>query len=332
MVPTRPLAVALTPMETRRDVVLHLAARAEQLGYDAFFLAEGWGHEAGVLLAEIATRTRRIRVGTGVLNVWGRSAATIAMLASSLGAVTNGRFLLGLGVGSPQLAEGLHEVPFDAPLDRLRDVTVQVRRLLDGKRIVPAAPGTTRPLRLGVQPPSPVPIYLAALGPKAVRLCGELADGWYPFLLPRSALGDGVRLLEEGAVRGGPGKPRPRVCPCLPAAVSADPARSRELAAWWVSFYLTGMGPLYQATLRRLGYAAAVEDVLAANPTHSTSEVPASAQVLLDEITLSGDGEDARAALDRWYEAGADMPAITLPPNRNLAELDHMLEAFRPLG
>ena len=77
------LAVGLTPMETRRAVVLHVAQRAEDLGYDAFFLAEGWGHDAGVLLAEVATRTSRITLGTGVLNVWGRSPASIAMLATS---------------------------------------------------------------------------------------------------------------------------------------------------------------------------------------------------------------------------------------------------------
>ena len=76
----RPLAVGLTPMETRRPVVLRLAQRAEQLGYHAFYLAEAWGHDATVLLTEVATRTERIRLGTGVLNIWGRSPASLAML------------------------------------------------------------------------------------------------------------------------------------------------------------------------------------------------------------------------------------------------------------
>jgi len=84
------LGVGLTPLETRRDIVLHVATRAEQLGYEVFYLAEGWGHDAGVLLAEVAVRTSRIRLGTGVLNVWGRSAASIAMLASSLHELSGG--------------------------------------------------------------------------------------------------------------------------------------------------------------------------------------------------------------------------------------------------
>lgn len=69
-IPLRRLAVGLTPMETRRDVVLHLADRAEELGHEAFFLAEGWGHDAGVLLAEVETRTSRITLGTGIVNIW----------------------------------------------------------------------------------------------------------------------------------------------------------------------------------------------------------------------------------------------------------------------
>ena len=327
----RPLAVGLTPLETRRDVVLHVAQRAEELGYDAFYLAEGWGHDATVLLAEIATRTTRIRLGTGVLNVWGRSAASIAMLATTLHEVSGGRFTLGLGAGSAQLAEGLHDVAFQNPVRRLRDVTRQVRALLDGGRMEPATPGALRPLRLATGPSPDLPIHLAALGPEAVRLTGELADGWYPFLLPVSALHGGVALLAQGAARGAPGRGLPLVCPCIPVGVSPDPATARRIASWWVAFYLTSMGPLYRGTLRRLGFGAAVDVVLAANPDHRTADVPASAQVLLDELTLCGDAASARAGLDRWYAAGAHMPVLALPPNRTIDELYHVLESLRPL-
>src|SRR3954447_12522283 len=103
----RQLGVGLTPMETRRDVVLHVASRAEELGYDAFFLAEGWAHDATLLLAGVPARPSRITLGTGVLNVWGRTPATIAMAAASLAEVSGGRFVLGLGGGSPPPAGGV---------------------------------------------------------------------------------------------------------------------------------------------------------------------------------------------------------------------------------
>lgn len=316
-------------METRREVLLHVADRAEQLRYDAFFLAEGWGHDAGVLLAEVATRTDRITLGTGIVNVWGRSPASIAMLATSLAEVTGGRFVLGLGAGSPPLAEGFHDVPFSAPVDRLGAVARQVRRLLSGERLQPSEERDVRPLKLAVVPEAPVPVYLAALGPKAVRLAGEVADGWCPFLLPISGLDASTRQL-EGVERGSPGGARPTVAPSIPTAVSDDPAEALALASWWVAFYLGSMGPLYRSTLRRLGHAAAVDEVLAANPTPRTYDVPESARGLLDELTLWGDADRARAALDRWYAAGAELPTLTLPPGRTVDELDHMLETMRP--
>jgi hypothetical protein len=88
------------------------------------------------------------------------------------------------------------------------------------------------------------------------------------------------------------------------------------------------MGPLYRQTLLRLGHAHAVEEVLAANPTRRTFDVPESARTLLDELTLWGGTEQAREALDRWYAAGAQMPTVVLPPGRPIEELDHMLDAM----
>jgi alkanesulfonate monooxygenase SsuD/methylene tetrahydromethanopterin reductase-like flavin-dependent oxidoreductase (luciferase family) len=326
---SRPLAVGLTPMETRRDVVLHVATRAEELGYTALFLAEGWGRDVSVLLAEVALRTSRIGLGTGVLNVWGRSAGTIAMLAASLDELSGGRFVLGLGAGSPPLAEGLHDVPFRRPIARLGQVTRQVRRLLDGGRIVPSLSGGAKPLRLALQPASRIPIQMAALGPEAVRLTGELADAWYPFLLPRSGVKDGLRLLEEGAAKGGPDRPRPQFRPGIPVAVSPDAAAARDLASWWVTFYLTSMGPLYAGTLRNAGYSEAVDAVLDA-AAEGANHLPDAAGVLLDELTVWGDAASARTALDRWYDVGADMPVIVLPPGRELDDLDHILAALKP--
>jgi alkanesulfonate monooxygenase SsuD/methylene tetrahydromethanopterin reductase-like flavin-dependent oxidoreductase (luciferase family) len=264
------LGVGLTPLETRREVVLHVATRAEQLGYDTFYLAEGWGHDAAVLLTEVAGCTSRISLGTGVLNVWGRSPATIAMLATSLHQISGGRFILGLGAGSPQLAEGLHDVPFTAPVARLRTVVQQVRRLLNGERIKSSSPSEHRSLGLATAPAPELPIHLAALGPAATRLAGELADGWCPFLLPSSALEDRIRILEDGAAASGRGRGLPLICPSVPTAVFSSQDTARQVASWWVAFYLTSMGPLYRQTLRDLGRGPAVDDVLGANPTHRT--------------------------------------------------------------
>ena len=323
---TRPVAIAITPMETRREVILRMATLAEELGYAQFHLAEGWGYDAAVLLTEIATRTTRIGLGTGVLNVWGRTPASIAMLAAGLAEASGGRFMLGLGAGSPQLAEGLHDVPFRAPVRRLEAVARQVRALLDGERLTTST--GSRGLRLAAPPKARVPLNLAAIGPAAIRLSGELADGWYPFLLPVSGLKEATCLLEEGAARVG--RPRPRIAPGIPTAVLPDPDAAREVAAWWVAFYLTSMGPLYARTLRERGFGDAVDAVVAANGRGVPPTVPPAAQVLVDELLITGDATAARTTLDRWYAAGAEVPGIVLPPGRSVEELEHTLHALRP--
>ena len=326
----RGLGVSLTPMETRRDIVLHLAGRAEQLGYDSFTVAEGWGWDAGILLAEIAGRTTRLRLATSVVNTWGRSAGTLAMMAAGLDAASGGRFTLGLGAGSPALAEGLHDVPFDDPVARLRAVTVQTRRLLRGERLEPSTGGAQKGMRLSVPPRPDLEIHLASLGPRSVRLAGELADGWAPFFLPVSALGRVGEALHDGARDAGRGGVVPVVHPGIPTAVSDDPAVAREMASWWVAFYLTAMGPLYPRTLRRLGFGEAVDEVLAANPTGRSTVVPDAAEGLLDELTILGGPVEAREALERWYAAGADQPLLVLPPGRDLEQLEFILETMRP--
>src|SRR5262245_38255779 len=197
------LAVAVMPLENRREALMGVAEAADRAGYDGFFLPETWSFDVTVLLAEAATRTRHLHLGTGVLPVWSRSAGALAMAAATLCSLSGGRFVLGLGASTPQLVEGLHDVPFAAPVARMRRVITQVRALLGGERVPLAVTTRARPLKLNVPEPPAVPIYLAGLADESVRLAGELADGWVPFLYPRSCLSGGVKLLAEGAARAG---------------------------------------------------------------------------------------------------------------------------------
>ena len=194
------LGVGFTPFETRADVILRLGARADDLGLDRVEVAEGWSHDSMILLAELAARTSRIDLGTSVISAWGRTPATIALGAAGLQRCSGGRFSLGIGASSPPLTEGFHGIAWDQPVARLRETLTEVRALLTGDRLPNPAPGA-RPLRLAVPPEVPVPIGLAALSPASIRLAGELADAWAPFLWARSRLQDGRALLQEGESR-----------------------------------------------------------------------------------------------------------------------------------
>lgn len=329
---TARVAVSLMPLENRRDVLVSTAAAADRLGYHGYYLPETWAYDTTIVLAEAALCTQRIDLGTGILGVWNRSPATLAMAAATLASLSGGRFTLGLGVSTPQLAEGLHDVPYEAPLARLRRTVAQVRALLRGERIPLAVARAARPLRLNVPPPGEVPIYLAAIGEQSVRLAGEVADGWVPFIYPRRCLAAGVGQLREGAARGGHADRLPAVCPSVPAVVAEDRARAREGAAWFVSFYLVSMGTLYRQSLIRQGFGKEVEAVLAANTPKFAGVVPPDAEGLLEELVVFGTPSEARARLARWHAAGAAMPILLLRPHQTREEIDFTLDALRPSG
>jgi alkanesulfonate monooxygenase SsuD/methylene tetrahydromethanopterin reductase-like flavin-dependent oxidoreductase (luciferase family) len=320
------VGVAFTPFETRTELIMRLASQAEALGLDRVDVAEGWTHDAIVLLAELAGRTSRIGLGTCVISAWGRTPATIALSAAGLQRCSRGRFSLGIGAGSPPLTEGFHGVPWDRPLTRLRDTLTAVRALLNGDRLRNPAPGA-RPLRLGVVPAAPVPIVLAALSDGSIRLAGELADGWAPFLWARSRVEDGRALLREGEARS-EAPNRTRVSPGIPVALGPDEASARALAAWWLSTYITRMGPLYPRMLsQRLGMTRGVNALIDAARDSDSPKLPAAAEDLAHEVTLMETYDRAEQAISAWFEAGADTVHLVLPPNRPDDELAQILAA-----
>src|SRR5207247_4331151 len=144
-VTSRRRGVGLTPMETRRDVIVRAAVLADELGYESFSVPEGRGLDSTPVLTEIALRTTRIQVASGGLSVWGRTPATPAVTAATLHQVCGGRYVLGLGASTRALAEGFHDIPFERPAARLRDVVTKVRALLDGLPARPRVPAA-RPL------------------------------------------------------------------------------------------------------------------------------------------------------------------------------------------
>src|SRR4249920_108216 len=194
------VGAGVTPFQTDAEATTRLAVGAEELGYARFGTAEGWTNDAVVVLTQIAGVTSRIGLATAVLPVWSRTPAAIAMAAAGLQRASNGRFALGLGASSPPLVEGRQGV---------------------------------RALRLGAPPEQPVPILLAALAPASVRLAGELADQWLPFLWARSRLPDGRDVLAEGeALAENPSTTEVSVS--VPLAIGEDEAAARQIAAGWL--------------------------------------------------------------------------------------------------
>jgi alkanesulfonate monooxygenase SsuD/methylene tetrahydromethanopterin reductase-like flavin-dependent oxidoreductase (luciferase family) len=317
--------VGFTPFETRSDVVLRIAQRADERGLDFVGVAEGWTYDALIVLAEIALRTSRIQIGSMVVNALGRTPATIALGAAGLQRCSGGRFTLGIGAGSPPLAEGFHGVAWSRPVTRMRETVIAVRALLGGERF-PGPVNGARPLRLGALPDVPVRIALAALSPSSIRLAGELADDWVPFLWARSRLGEGRPLLATGEKRAETAT-LTRVCPAVPVALAPTEDGARALAAWWLATYATRMGPLYPRLLsERFEMAVALDAVVEASADGRRPTLPTAADGLADEVTLMGTYDDAGDAIAAWFRAGADAVQLTLPPGRPEAELIEIVD------
>jgi alkanesulfonate monooxygenase SsuD/methylene tetrahydromethanopterin reductase-like flavin-dependent oxidoreductase (luciferase family) len=302
---------------------------AEELGYARFGTAEGWTHDAVVLLTQIALITSRIGLATTVLPVWSRTPAAIAMAAAGLQRASGGRFALGLGASSPPLVEGLHGLTWAEPVARMRATLVAVKALLGGARL-PLDREQVRPLRLGAPPEQPVPIILAALAPASIRLAGELADHWLPFLWARSRIPDGRALLAEGEAAA-EGSTATGVSLSVPLAIAEEEETSRLIAAGWLLAYLTRMGPLYPRMLRdHFGYADEVDALLEANANGGVPRLPAPAERLARDVILMGTYEEAGSVIRDWLDAGADTVDLVLPLGLPEEQLREMLEAAAP--
>src|SRR6186713_268917 len=175
-----------SPLET-----IAMAQEAEKLGYDSAWAAEAWGTDAVTVLAWIAATTERIKVGSAIMQIPGRTPSNTAMTAATLDLLSGGRFLLGLGTSGPQVVEGWHGEPWGKPLAKTREYVEIVRAALRRETLEhhgehydipyagPGATGLGKPLKLMARPLRPeIPIYLASISPKSVELAAEIADGW----------------------------------------------------------------------------------------------------------------------------------------------------------
>jgi F420-dependent oxidoreductase-like protein len=168
-----------------REQTVGYVLEAERLGVDSVWSSEAWGFDAITPLAYLTARTSRIKLGTGIVQAGTRTPAVLAMTALSMAALSDGRFLLGLGTSGPQVIEGWHGIPFTRAVTRLRETVTIVRMATRGERVVydgevyrlPLPGGEGRALRSSA-PPAEIPIYLATLGPKSLEQSGALADGW----------------------------------------------------------------------------------------------------------------------------------------------------------
>ena len=293
--------------------LIELAREAERLGYRSAWAAEAWGVDAVTPLAWLGALTTTIGLGTAVMQLPGRSPANAAMTAATLDLLSGGRFLMGLGTSGPQVVEGWHGEPWGKPLAKTREYVEIVRAILRRERLehhgehydVPLRGGTGlgKPLKLMARPlRASVPIYLAAIAPKAVAQAFEIADGWLPiFWAPtRAREVFPVERAREGF----------DIAPAVPAVLTGDVQAGLDALKPYYAFYVGGMGArsknFYNDLLARYGYArearAIQELFLGGHQAEAAAKVP---DAFVDEAALVGPVERIRDRLAAWRESGA---------------------------
>ncbi|HVV59757.1 MAG TPA: LLM class F420-dependent oxidoreductase [Gaiellaceae bacterium] len=298
-----------SPLET-----IELAREAERLGYDSAWAAEAWGSDAVTPLAWLGALTDRIRLGTAIMQLPGRSPANAAMTAATLDLLSGGRALLGLGTSGPQVVEGWHGEAWGKPLGKLREYVEIVRSVLrrdvvehhgehyDIPYAGPGATGLGKPLKLMLRPlRKEIPIYLATLGPKAVELTFEVADGWLPVWLSPTKARE-VFPFERA-------RPGFDVAAGVMVVVTDDVQAGLEALKPYYGFYVGGMGAkatnFYNDLFKRFGFeaeAAKIQDAfLAGNQRDAYALVP---DAFVDDVALVGPPERIRDRLATWRESG----------------------------
>ena len=304
---------------------------ADDCGYDTFWMPEAWEREAFSVLSELAARTSRIGLGTGIVNVSSRSPALLAMSAATVDDISEGRFRLGLGTSGARVVEDFHGVAYDRPLTRLKETIQIVRLLLSGQRAdFEGQCFRLERFKLGFKPlRSDIPIYVAALSPKSLRLLGETADGWLPTHWPREHLSDGMREIAEGAARAEREPSLIEAAPFVNVIVDDDISRARAAARLPLAYYVGGMGEYYHASLSRLGFSAEADGIRKAWQAGRPREaIKAVSDRLIDQVAICGPLERCRAKLDEMYEAGATLPLIPIPPEGSPADKRRIIESL----
>jgi F420-dependent oxidoreductase-like protein len=328
---------------------LGFAQESERLGFDSVWVGEPYGNDAVTVLAWFAGATSRIRLGSAILAIPGRTATMTAQTAATLDAISGGRLLLGLGTSGPQVSEGWHGVPFAHQLQRTREYVDVVRMALrrevvryDGETIrLPLPDGPGKALKLIMRPlRAEVPIYLAALGPRNVALCGEIADGWLPLWWAPEHAARLAEPLHEGQDAAGRARDSVTVVPNVMVRVDADEQAARDLVRPMLALYVGGMGSreknFYNRLIASYGYedvARRVQDLyLDGRRDEATALIP---DDLVDLVCLCGAPDRIVDRLSAYAHAGADtlmgIP-MALSPEDRLGQLRLLAEAAERSG
>ena len=324
-------------------------ADLERAGLDIVFVPEAYSFDAVSALGYLAAKTERVQLASGILQLYTRTPTLTAMTAAGLDYVSDGRYILGLGASGPQVIEGFHGVPYDAPIGRTREVVEICRRVWRRERLtfegkhytipLPAERGTGlgKPLKLINHPVRErVPVLLAALGPKNVQLAAEIAEGWQPiFFLPEKAREVWGESLAAGKAKRDPALGELEVFAGPALAIGENVEGLLEFVKPHLALYIGGMGAkeknFYHALAAKYGYGAAANRI---QELYLAGEKEAAAKAVPDElvrdVSLIGSAGFVKERVAAFAEAGVTVLNV-VPMAATPADRVKLVEQLRAL-
>lgn len=312
------------------------ARLADSLGYDSIWIGETWAYEMFSCLTDLAHNTEQIKLGAGIVNVFTRSAALIAMSAATVDEISGGRLILGLGSSGHIVIERLHGVPFRKPLTRIREYVEIINTLMKGERLHHSGElfELQQGFRLRMNPiRDHIPIYVASITPKSLRQSSQIADGVLPIYWPGAKYAWLREQLDEASAEAGREPGTVAIAPYITTAMVESESEREEMrrrARGPIAFYIGRMGKFYAEHLERMGY---VDEVAAVRKGWEEGHDAAAAGVsdeLLDATALVGTADEIAAKLERWVADGLDQPLLGI--NGDPDKVERTLRALAPLN
>jgi F420-dependent oxidoreductase-like protein len=311
------------------ETALQRVERAEALGYESAYVTHIAGRDSLTVLAAYAARTKRIKLGTGVLPIYSRTPVATAQAAATIDELSGGRMVLGVGVSHQVTVENWYGSTIERPVAEMREYVTALRAMFRGEDPPEGERFPTRFRFMGYEPRPELPIYVAALSPAMLRLAGEIADGAMLWLCtPEYIRAVVLPELEKGRRRAGKTLDGYDVVAAVPAAVTDEVEEARaSLRGDLVPYFSL---PFYRAMIERSGFGDDIEGYDTALQGGDVEGAKAAiSDRFLESLTAIGSATDAAAAVERYREAGATSPCIGAVPR---TDFDITLKALAGLA
>ena len=302
------------------EEVLHCSKSLSDSKIDSIWIPETWGMENFSMLGAVANNTNTQKIGSSIINIYSRSPSTIAMGSATIDTLSNGRLILGLGTSSVPIVEDFHGEKFENPVQRMREYVEIIRLSLTKKQINYSGKiFNLKNFTLLIDPKrKSIPIYLAAINEKMVNLCWEIADGVIFYLRPLDEMKKTISKMQSQ-------KNIDVACQII-TCISNDSEEAIQRAKKTVAFYIS-VGKIYRDFLSNNGFkneASNIFEEFKKSGFKSNHELVTDS--MLNSLCISGSPEEAKIQLEKFRNAGIDLPIIQFNPIGNTIESFSLLK------